>query len=105
MTTALFVSWSLLLPLACAAPLPLLLVALGKVPLAYNLRHLAVRWKTTLVTASAFTLVVFLLMLMLAFVNGMERLTEAGGRAGNVIVLSQGVTDELLSYIPVADAS
>src|SRR5262249_36160774 len=45
-----------------------------------------------------------LLMVMLAFVNGMERLTETAGRPGNVIVLSPGVSDELLSYIPVADA-
>jgi ABC-type lipoprotein release transport system permease subunit len=104
MADALLVSRSLLLPLACALALPLLLLALNKVPLAYNLRHLAVRWKSTFVTALAFTLVVFLLMLMLAFVNGMERLTQTGVLPGNVIVLSQGVTDELLSYIPVADA-
>jgi ABC-type lipoprotein release transport system permease subunit len=94
-----------LLPLACAAALPFLLAILGKVPLAYNVRHLAVRWRSTAVTALAFTLVVFLLMVMLAFVNGMERLTEGGGCPGNVIVLSQGVTDELLSYLSVADAS
>src|SRR5262249_37005631 len=105
MTDAPLVSRSLLLPLACALALPLLLVAFSRVPLAYNLRHLAVRWRSTLVTALAFTLVVFLLMLMLAFVNGMERLTQTGGRPGNVIVLSQGITDELLSYLPFADAA
>src|SRR5437868_9333853 len=103
MAEALSISPSLLLPLACATALPFLLVALGKVPLAYNLRHLALRWKTTLLTASAFTLVVLVLLLMLAFVNGMERLTEAGGRPANVIVLSEGVTDELLSYLPATD--
>ena len=104
MTNTWVVARSLLLPLASAAVLPILLAALGKVPLAYKLRHLAVRWKSTLLTALAFTLVVFLLMVMLAFVAGMVRLTEAGCRPGNVIVLSQGVTDELLSYIPLADA-
>ncbi|HEV3117234.1 MAG TPA: FtsX-like permease family protein [Gemmataceae bacterium] len=104
MTNTWLVARSFLLPLAVAAVLPVLLVALGKVPLAYNLRHLAVRWKSTLLTALAFTLVVFLLMVMLAFVAGMERLTEAGGRPGNVIVLSEGVSDELQSYVPLADA-
>jgi cell division protein FtsX len=104
MADGLSVSHSLLLPLAGVLALPLTLVALGKVPLAYNLRHLALRWRSTLATALAFTLVVFLLMLMLAFVQGMERLTQTGGRPGNVIVLSQGVTDELLSYLPFSDA-
>src|SRR5262245_27257804 len=96
-------SWSLVLTLAGGLALPLVLLAVGKVPLAYNLRNLALRRTTTLLAGLAFTLVVLLLMLMLAFVNGMDRLTEASGHPGNVIVLSQGVTDELLSYLPVAD--
>ena len=39
----------------------------------YNIRNLMVRWRTTLLTALAFTLVVALMTVMLAFVNGMYR--------------------------------
>src|SRR5262245_15505474 len=105
MTHPFHVPWSAFLPAAGAAALFFLLLGASKVPLAYNLRNLAVRWNTTLLTASAFTLVVSLLTVMLAFANGMERLTEASGHPGNVIVLSAGVTDELLSYLSVTDAT
>jgi ABC-type lipoprotein release transport system permease subunit len=71
-----------------------------KVPLSYNLRNLSVRWKTTLMTGLAFTLVTALLAVMLAFVNGMNRLTESSGQPGNVIVLSDGATDEVMSKLP-----
>jgi putative ABC transport system permease protein len=71
-----------------------------KVPLVYNLRNLTVRWKTTAVTAVAFTLVVSLLTIMLAFVAGMNRLTEGSGIPGNVLVLKEGATDEAFSDLP-----
>ena len=83
----------------------LALLTLGKVPLGYNIRNLAVRWPTTLLTAAAFTLVVGLLTVMLAFVNGMYRLTEGSGQPGNVIVLSDGATDELVSNLGYSDAA
>ncbi len=71
----------------------------------YNLRNLVVRWRTTLLTALAFTLVVGLLTVMLAFVNGMYRLTEGSGQPGNVMVLSDGATDELFSNLGYGDVS
>jgi ABC-type antimicrobial peptide transport system permease subunit len=73
------------------------LLFLAKVPLGYNIRNLIVRWRVTLMTALAFTLVVALLTVMLAFVNGMYRLTENSGQPGNVIVMADGATDELFS--------
>src|SRR3954464_12866853 len=76
-----------------------LLLMVGKVPLSYNLRNLVVRWWTTLLTALAFTLVVALLTVMLAFVNGMNKLTESIGQPGNVLILSDGATDELFSNL------
>ena len=79
----------------------LILLAAGKVPLHYNLRNLSIRWKTTLLTALAFTLVIGLLVVMLAFVNGMRRLTEGTGQEGNVLVLAEGATDEAFSNLPV----
>src|SRR5919109_616113 len=87
---------ALLLPLV-------VLILLGKIPLAYNLRNLVVRWRTTLMTALAFTLVVALLTVMLAFVNGMNRLTQASGHPENVIVLSDGATDESWSNMAYSD--
>ncbi|MBI2808502.1 MAG: ABC transporter permease [Planctomycetes bacterium] len=84
------------------ALLPILLYVLPirKVPLRYNLRNLQNRWKTTLVTALAFTFVTGLLTGMLSFVRGMDRLTESSGHPGNVIVLSDGATDEAFSNLP-----
>jgi putative ABC transport system permease protein len=81
----------------------LLLLVVGKVPLKYNVRNLIVRWPTTLLTALAFTLVIALLTVMLAFVNGMYRLTAGSGHPGNVIVLSDGATDELFSNMAYDD--
>src|SRR6185437_1960732 len=62
-----------------ALPIFLYLLPIKKVPLRYNLRNLQARWVTTLVTALVFTAVVGLLVTMLAFGKGMERLTEGTG--------------------------
>ncbi len=44
-------------------------------------------------------LVIGLMIVMLAFVNGMSRLTQQSGQPGNVIVLSDGAIDELFSNL------
>lgn len=69
------------------------------VPLSYNYRNLRVRWKTTLMTASGFTLVVAALVVMLAFINGIEAACATTGELENVIVLSKGNNDEVLSQM------
>src|SRR5439155_4158400 len=102
--------WQLALtfPLAAGLLLLLLLQALGlvrRVPFSYNLRNLFVRWRTTLLTALAFTLVVALMTVMLAFVNGMYRLTEGSGHSENVLVMSDGATDEAFSNLGYRDTS
>ncbi len=94
---------SLFISLAVAAGVLAALVLLGRVPLSYNLRNLTVRWKTTLMTALAFTLVIGVLVVMLAFVEGMSRLTEGSGQPGNVMVLSDGSTDETFSNLAASD--
>ncbi|OWK36671.1 ABC transporter permease [Fimbriiglobus ruber] len=81
----------------------LILLTIGKIPLAYNLRNLRVRWKTNLMTAVAFTFVIGLLVFLMAFVNGMNNLTENTGVPGNVFVLSDGSTDELFSNLGYGD--
>src|ERR1051325_726692 len=72
-------------------------VFLGGVPSAYSVNNLSIRWRTTLASALAFMLVIALLIVMLAFVNAMSRLTKQSGQPGNVIVLSDGAIDELFS--------
>jgi ABC-type lipoprotein release transport system permease subunit len=81
----------------------LLLLAVGKVPLAYNLRNLVVRRVISLMTALAFTVVVALVVVLLSFVNGMYDLNENSGIPGNVICLSDGSTDELFSNLGYGD--
>jgi putative ABC transport system permease protein len=77
-----------------------LLAVFNRVPLRYNLRNLEVRWRTTLITALAFTLVISIMTVMLAFVKGMDKLTEETGIPGNVMILSDGATDEAFSSLP-----
>ncbi|MCS6863744.1 MAG: ABC transporter permease [Gemmataceae bacterium] len=77
----------------------ILLLLIGKVPLSYNWRYLWVRKRDTALTAVAFTVVVALVVVLLAFVNGMYKLNETTGVPGNVLVLSEGSTDELFSNL------
>lgn len=82
-----------------------ILLMIGRVPLAYNIRNLFVRWWITLLTAVAFLAVVGLLTALLAFVNGMYALTAESGQPGNLIVLSDGATDELFSNLGSTDVA
>jgi putative ABC transport system permease protein len=85
---------------ASVASIALAFLPLAKVPFRYNLRNLQARWKTSLATGLAFTVVVGLLTVTLAFVQGMERLTENTGQPGNIVVLSEGAIDEGYSSLP-----
>lgn len=80
-----------------------LLAAVGRVPLRYNVRNLRVRWRITLLTAIAFTVVVALLTVMLAFVTGMYKVTEESGQPANVLILADGSTDEVFSSLGYGD--
>jgi ABC-type antimicrobial peptide transport system permease subunit len=79
------------------------LILIGKVPLSYSLRNLVVRWHITALTALAFIVVLFMLTFMLSFVNGITKLTEQSGVPGNVMVMSDGATDELFSNLGYGD--
>ena len=92
-----------MIPLILGLAVVILLMILGRVPLRYNLRNLTVRWRATFMTALAFTLVVGLLTVMLAFVNGMYRLTQQSGDPRNVMLLSDGATDETFSNLGFSD--
>lgn len=69
------------------------------IPIRYNLRNLVVRWRVTLLTAFGFVLVVAILVVMLAFVEGINELARRAGRPDNVMVLREGTNDELFSDI------
>ncbi len=81
------------------------LAAVGKVPLTYNLRNLLVRWRISLLTAVSFTVVVALLTVMLAFVNGMYKVTEESGQPANILILADGSTDEVFSNLGFSDVA
>src|SRR4051794_28878495 len=103
MLSRLTVSPSLIAALVAGLALLVALSVFGKVPVSYNVRNLLVRWPITVLVSLAFTLVVGLITVMLAFVNGMYKLTEGSGVAGNVIVLADGATDELFSNLGYGD--
>jgi ABC-type lipoprotein release transport system permease subunit len=69
------------------------------IPVSYNYRNLVVRWRTTLLAASGFMLVVTAWIVMLAFVHGVESVCAGSGQPENVIVLKKGAFDEVLSEI------
>lgn len=83
--------------------LVLLLLLAGRVPLSYNYYNLLSRWRTTLLTALAFTLVTTLMVAMQAVVTGMEALTRGSGRPGNVVIMAEGSTDEAFSSLAYSD--
>ena len=69
------------------------------IPLRYNARNLIVRWKTTLMTAAGFTLVVTALVIMLAFIAGIQAVCTVSGSPENVLVLAKGANDEVFSQL------
>ncbi len=99
------ISPMVLAPLVAIVLVLAALLVMGKVPVSYNLRNLVVRWPMTLLTGVAFMLVIALLTIMLAFVNGMARLTDGSGHADNVVVLAEGSNDETFSSLNFSETS
>jgi ABC-type antimicrobial peptide transport system permease subunit len=79
------------------------LLPITKVPLGYNWRNITVRWVTTLMVTAGFALVIFILVVNLAFVEGLNALSKKTGPEGNVIILRDGANDELFSDIAMDD--
>ena len=106
LTTLQNVGFALAAPIIAAIAVIVLLQVTGvirKVPYSYSVRNIVVRWRITFMTGLAFTLVVGLMTVMLAFVNGMYKLTESSGVPGNVVVLADGSLDELFSNLGYGD--
>ena len=69
------------------------------IPLKYNLRNLAVRRMTTLMTALGIGLTVTVLMAVLALVEGLRSSFEASAHPLQIIVMRKGSTSELMSSL------
>lgn len=82
-----------------------LLFVMNRVPVMYNILNMVVRWRNTLLSALAFTMVIGLLTVMQSFVNGMYKLTESSGQPGNLMILAEGAVDEAFSSLAMADSS
>jgi putative ABC transport system permease protein len=67
------------------------------IPISYNLRNLAVRKTTTLMTALGVALTVAVLVGVLALVEGLRTSFVATGHPSNVLVMRKGSTAELTS--------
>jgi len=70
------------------------------VPLAYNVRNLAVRRWTTAFTMGGIALVVAATMLLAALVGGLKQMLVATGEADNLVVLRKGATSDGSSQVP-----
>jgi len=69
------------------------------IPIAYNLRNLAVRKTTTIMTALGIGLTVAVLVADLALVNGLKEAFQATGNPLDVLVLRKGGNAELSSSV------
>ena len=73
------------------------------VPLKYNLRHLRVRWKSTLVTVVSMALVVMVFVMVMSLARGLRATFLGTGDNGNLLVLRKGALAESSSQITVED--
>lgn len=71
-----------------------------KVPLSYNLRNLAVRKTTTVMTALGISLTVAVLLGISALVGGLRSSLAVTGHPLHLIVTRQAATSELVSVVP-----
>lgn len=73
------------------------------VPLKYNVRHLRVRWKTTLVTVVSLALVVMVFIMVMSLARGLRSTFLGTGDSGNLLVFRKGALAESSSQITVED--
>lgn len=70
---------------------------MAAIPLSYNLRNLAVRKTTTIMTALGVALTVAVLLAILALLQGLQTAFQASGHPLNVLVTRKGSDSELAS--------
>lgn len=69
------------------------------IPISYNLRNLAARRTTTLMTALGIALTVTVLLAVMALAEGLRTSLVAAGNPLHVLVMRQGATSELVSVM------
>ncbi|HKU41192.1 MAG TPA: ABC transporter permease, partial [Polyangiales bacterium] len=69
------------------------------IPIAYNIRSLAVRKATTIATALGIALVVFVLSASRMLSNGIRNTLGKSGEEGNAIVIRKGADTEMASNL------
>ncbi len=69
------------------------------IPAKYNLRNLRVRWVTTLVTVLSTGLTVYMSVLVMGLIDGLEKALIISGHPLDLIVVRKGSTDETSSGI------
>ena len=70
------------------------------IPLAYNLRNIAVRRWTTAFTMGGVAMVVAATMLLAALIGGLQQMLASTGEPDNLIVLRKGATSDGASVVP-----
>lgn len=74
-------------------------------PLAYNVRNVAVRWKTSALAVVGIALVVAVLVVLIAMSNGFRETLASTGIPQNAIVTQEGAQSELTSGLSVETVS
>src|SRR6478609_8503757 len=74
-------------------------------PLSYNIRNIAVRWRVTLLAVGGISLVVAVLLVLTAMANGFRAALRSTGSTENAIVVQRGATGELTSGFSRDNAS
>ncbi|HET9251690.1 MAG TPA: ABC transporter permease, partial [Candidatus Eisenbacteria bacterium] len=72
---------------------------MARIPLAYNLRNLAARRVSTLLTALGIALVAWVFIFTLALAGGFQAALTTTGSSQNAIVIRKGSTAELMSIL------
>ncbi len=71
------------------------------IPLRYNIRYLATRWKSTIITGATFGLVVATFVIVLSLAQGIEHALSNTGDPLNVVVMRAGVQADSQSEIAI----
>ncbi len=74
-----------------------------RLPLKYNLRHLRVRWTSTLVTVASIALVVAVFVMVMSLARGLRSTFLSTGDERNLLVLRKGALAESSSQITIED--
>src|SRR5919112_5429370 len=73
-------------------------------PISYNIRNLRERWKVTLLAIGGIALVVTVFVVLLAMANGFRIALRSTGSDANAIVIQQGSSGELTSWMAINNA-